>query len=445
MTLRQLAGLASTAALTVVVGAAYGTASASGAEWSTTTPPAPLLATDAIDQSLLGGVLPSGSGLLGWQLGPLADLGGAAVGHLDAAGGLSRTAVFDGRRLVGLASDGHGRGIAVTAGTLDRSGTPPDYAPGLWWTALSGDGAAGPTRRLSTARIADAPRLAMNARGDAVATWLEHAGNRLRLRASLRRAGGQFRAPVTLASDAPIGDFEAGETAASVSDRGRVVVVHSGSAGLRAGRRQAPVFAWAGSVTRPLGLTAELRTAAEYARVAATFDGRERGYILSSGPSSRAPTRLAILVPGSRRFGAARTLSPATGLPSDLWTPKIAGMPQGGAMVLWPGSRPAGLYASRITSGGRLGRSQRLAKRGALPLALIAGHHGHTLAVWAGDGAPYANRAAQTGADGRFETSTETGLFGGATFWIDESGRAHGAALARDTSGVAELVVASAN
>lgn len=264
--------------------------------------------------------------------------------------------------LEALATDGAGRGIAMTTGDeLDRDNTYRKSA-GLWATPLGRNGARGAAQQLSTSKMWDRSAIAMNARGDAVVAWLE--SEPIRLRAAVRTAGKPFTTPVTLAEADP-NSPQIGQYSVAISPSGRVLVAYGTN--VKGSTDQA--LAWLGAAGGSIGPRMELGrmtvTSSEEengAAISAAFDGRGRGFVAWGGPKRRSPVSVTSIAPGSARFAKPITVDRGTDERGFEWAyqgAQLATLDDGGALLAWS-SPTGGVRTARFDGRGTRTRVQHL-------------------------------------------------------------------------------------
>lgn len=300
-----------------------------------------------------------GDQLIAWKRGT-DDRRTSSILTLSAGGKLGKE-----RRLphvvAAVATDRSGRGLALTTGDELDTSSKHRQLPGVWATPIAKDGSPGKAQRLTSRSLWADPQLAVNARGDAVAVWLE---SPITLRAAVRPAGQKFGPSFTLAradaNAAQLGDF-----GAAISETGRVLVAYGTN--VQGSTDQA--LAWVGAVGRPFGPRLELGrmtvTSSEDelgAAISAGFDGRGRGYVAWGGPKRQSPVSYASIAPASARFAKAVTVDRGSRVRGTDWAyqgASLAPLSGGGALLAW--ASPGGsTRAASIGAAGQLVRTQRL-------------------------------------------------------------------------------------
>ncbi|MDQ8045147.1 MAG: hypothetical protein AAGC46_01695 [Solirubrobacteraceae bacterium] len=186
----------------------------------------------------------NGRALATWDVSPVktgqTDRGAVAV---VTGGGTTLANVVDLNWAVAAVPvvDATGRGVVLGGRSVYTQRT------GLGWATVSKQGAVSARRVFTKADLAlgQSVALAGNARGDAVAAWIEYTGDgTAAVRAAIRPAGKAFRAPVTLFAKA---DSDADGVAAAIDGTGRIGIAFGArlAGASSSGRR---VFVETGSV-----------------------------------------------------------------------------------------------------------------------------------------------------------------------------------------------------
>ncbi len=256
---------------------------------------------------------PDGRGLIDWVVAGSAPAGEVRSGLLV-------------RRVDGTLGSPISAGRAITAAPVVlRDGTAlllggrargASHA-GLSWAALT------PSQqlrwhRLTGAALPIAPSLAANARGDAIAAWVERRGEGVRLRMALRRAGGSFGHPTTVFDDpATFWGLEGPKIALStaVGGDGRMLLAYSGRP-RDLQRSELRVATWVGTARRGLGRRMVVGRHEGYVKLATAVTTRHRAFVIwgsqSGGIEAGSPWRVraASLPGGANRFGAVQVIDP---------------------------------------------------------------------------------------------------------------------------------------
>jgi hypothetical protein len=256
-------------------------------------------------------------------------------------------------------------------------------------------GAAGALHELARG-ILTSTAVAANARGDAIAAWVEllprrndrDFERRTRLRISLRRAGGRFGRPVTLRSG-----VGSGQVAVAYNQRGGIVLAYTAGRSLYARVRRGG-HGW--SRPRRLGPNAGFVDAsvvmAPSGRAVVAW-GTQDG-----GEEANQPwvVRAAVLPARSTTFRAAQTLEPGGAVSRPAGRVAIALGADGRAAIAWsgavhdpspsPGINGTYTFPVRVAlsdTAGRFGAAQQVAPSGAAGDVAMRGD-GTALVVWAG-------------------------------------------------------------
>jgi hypothetical protein len=352
---------------------------------------------------------PAGTGLVGWLVrmgGEPGATGGPILGHNDGYGG----------RIALLGSSGApGRPRAlpdsVAAGpALDRSGRSvvlrtlvlscdPDCAyrrKRLTWSAVSRRGAVGRAHPLATATLIGPPVLAVDARGDALAAWIEYrpparqtapAGS-FRIRAAWRRPGAAFARPVTLLVTDAL-PFPAAVTGA-IGRGGRAVVVFADG---REARRV--LLAWTHGARGGFSPARVVGPHKGFTRAVAAVTDRGRVIVAwgtqDAGEEADVPwtVHAATLAPGSPRFSAAQTLDPGQGVSRPVGEIALAVGPNGPATVAWSAVRRTSgtnlafpVMTATSDGAGRFRRASQLTQVGAVGGVAVRAD-GAAIVAWA--------------------------------------------------------------
>ncbi len=189
---------------------------------------------------------------------------------------------------------------------------------GLAWASYA-DGGSPRWHRLTDATLPLAPSLAANARGDAIAAWVERRGQGVRLRASLRRAGGHFRRPFTVLDDPRTSwDLDGLKIALStaVGGDGRIMLAYAGRPS-NVERSALRVYAWLGAAAgRDLGRRTVVGPHEGYVKLTTALTTRHRAFVIwgsqSGGIEAGSPWRVraASRAPRATRFGRAQLVDP---------------------------------------------------------------------------------------------------------------------------------------
>jgi hypothetical protein len=188
---------------------------------------------------------------------------------------------------------------------------------GLSWASVR-SGTVGTWHRLTGATLALAPSLSANARGDAIAAWVERRGQGVRLRAALRTAGHEFRRPFTVFDD-PTSRWDTDGLKLAVSTAigtdGRVLLAYSGRP-TDQDRSTLRVAAWTGSVRAGLGARRIVGPHEGYVKLGTAITTGHRAVVAwgsqSGGIEAGSPwkVRVASLAAGGRAFSPVQVLDP---------------------------------------------------------------------------------------------------------------------------------------
>jgi hypothetical protein len=282
---------------------------------------------------------------------------------------------------------------AARAAFLRRSPRDRDIAPIMTLGVSLGDVAGNPGRfhHLSSLAIPDTTAIAANDAGVVAVAWTEATrAIEGRVRLAVRRPGGRFARPVTVAVGAvgrPTGGTVSGRgVAVAVGGRGEVVVayqrkrgrartIEARRVGRRLGRRQ--------TLGPQRGLVDLSAAMAPGGRAVVAWGSQDVGEEASEAYRVYAATRSA----GSSRFGAAQALDRGGPAIRPDGRVALAVGRDGAAVVAW--SSPLGSYggtrsAVRVASAGprgRFGAQRELAPSGAVgDVAIGAG--GAAIVVW---------------------------------------------------------------
>ena len=348
-----------------------------------------------------------------------------------------------------LAAAGNARGEEVFAWTVttDRFLRSRDrrsgFASYIRARVRLADGRLGSTRAISsTKELVAYPAVALDARGNATATWTQ-AGRHHRIMVSFRPRDGRFGTPV-----------EIGRTGAFINSRPQVVVGSSGAAVIawNAGRQMRVVRRPAGRcrTTSPRGCISAPQSfgAGSDHTLAMGADGRAFlvwAANVRDGDDVHTRLRIAVAARG-RRFGHSRAVTRN----GDASQPAVAITPDGRAIVAWRGSLPAGgeqnvdatIFAAVRDRSGGLSAAQAVSQHPGFAPRVAANPEGEAILVWnERDYSPQNPDGAQVAAAVR---AADGGAFGSPATLSGVNLSAASAALAVDAGGTATIVYSAA-
>jgi hypothetical protein len=284
-------------------------------------------------------------------------------------------------------------GVARAA-FLRQSPRDPDFAPIITLGVSLGDVAGNPGRfhRLSSLAIPDSPAIAANDAGVVAVAWTEATrGVEGRVRLAVRRPGGRFARPVTVASGA-VGRPTAGTSsghglAVAVDGRGEVVVAYQRELGRKRtvearvlGRR----LGRAQTLGPQRGLVDLTAASASGGRTVVAWGSQDVGEEANEAHSVYAAIRSG----GSARFAPTQVLDPGGPALRPFGRVALDVGGDGSAVVAW--SSPEGGYrigthsAVRVATArarGRFGAQRELAPSGAVG-DVAFGADGAVIVVW---------------------------------------------------------------
>jgi hypothetical protein len=350
-----------------------------------------------------------GSGLVGWLVrmgGEPGATGGPIQGHNDgysgriaplgSSGAPGRPRTLPDSVAAGPALDRTGRAVVLRTLVLSCDPDCGYRRKRMTWSNVSRNGTVGRAHPLATATLIGPPVLAVDARGDALAAWMEYrptarqpalAGS-YRIRAAWRRAGAAFDRPVTLLVTDAL-PFPAAVTGA-IGRAGRAAVVF---ADVRETRRV--VLAWTHGARDGFSPTRIVGPHQGFTRTAAAVTDRGRVIVAwgtqDAGEEAGRPwiVRAATLAPGSPRFSTAQTLDPGHGVNRPVGQIALAAAPNGRATVAWSAVRRASgtdlafpVMTATSDAAGRFGRATQLAQVGAVGDVAVRAD-GAAIVTWA--------------------------------------------------------------
>jgi hypothetical protein len=264
----------------------------------------------------------NGNGLAGWntsvQQTQGAPLPAASVLRLTQGDGYGALRALPDMVVGGPALGADGRGLILRSARL-MGGSRVD----IMWSNVDAAGAVGAARPLVSASMVHPPRLAVDARGDAVVAWSEIQPRRSRrqlwatltIKVAWRRAGAKaFSKPQALFDTQSLGYDDPGDVHVAIGPTGRALVAYADGHETRHGTKY-DMYAW--TAPRAGARFGTRLTAGPHDGVdetAAVVDARGRSTIVwgsqdGGEEANKAWTvRAASLAAGARRFGAVQTL-----------------------------------------------------------------------------------------------------------------------------------------
>lgn len=408
--------------LLALVAAAFGVApqaAAADAPWSAPVnvgPPSDYVMSPAL------AFAPSGAGFASWlvraqpagadglpgavsvKAGPDNDGIGGRLATLGASGGPSRLVRTHDTIAAGPALDAGGRGVVLR--TLVLGSDPSGYRKvRLSWSAVGRGGTLGKLHRLATATLVTPPSVAVDARGDALAAWVEyvapplHHGNVYygygtnRVVAAWRPAGGGFGRPAVLLRTQYVDSEHGGTVHVAMSRSGRAVVAYDDARETRHGERR-HVLAWTRTPRSRFSRTLVAGPHDGFADLAAVVTSTGRAVLVwgsqDGGEEANRPwiVRAASLAPGAHRFSRVQVLDPGGGVNRPWGDVVAAAGPAGTVLAAWSGVRVGTsgrlfpVETATSAANGVFGAVQTLAPMGAVGGAAVRGD-GTQIVTWA--------------------------------------------------------------
>jgi hypothetical protein len=349
----------------------------------------------------------NGNGLAGWDThtAPPTGVPPAPAGNvlrLTQGDGHGAVRTFPETLVAGPALGDDGRGLILRS-ALAAGGRKTN----IMWSNVDAAGAVGAPRPLVSAALAQAPTLAVDARGDALAGWAEVAPPRskrqlwstLTVKVAWKPAGARtFSKPQALFDSQVLAYDDPGHVVVALNAGGRALVAYGDAHETRHGTKT-NMYAW--TAARAGARFGTRLTAGPHDGVVETgavVDARGRSTIVwgsqDGGEEANEPwvVRAASLVPGGKRFGAVQTLD-SGGVNRPMGTIAVAADGAGRVLAAWSGvRRDPGVQggftfpvqtATLDPATGRFGAVQQLAPDGAVGGAAVRGQDGAAIVTWA--------------------------------------------------------------
>lgn len=271
----------------------------------------------------------------------------------------------------------------VTTRRRARTATQSGFASFVRVRVRRASGALGASRAISSSKeLVANPAVALDTAGNATVVWVQ-AGPTIRIVGSHRRSGGRFGKPFVIGRTTA---FNGARPALAVAPDGAVLVVWNGGRRIQVARRPAARCA----AGRPRGCFGAAQSFTRGTDHAIAMSARGNAFVVWAarvrrGASTGTALRL-VTAPRGLRFGFPRAI-PSPGNASQ---PSIAVAPNGGAIVAWRASPPAGgeqnadapILASVRASSGIISTPQVVSQLPGSGPQVRANTQGEAILVW---------------------------------------------------------------
>jgi hypothetical protein len=350
----------------------------------------------------------NGNGLAGWNTSLQPPTGvqpppSGSVLRLTQGDGYGELRALPEQLVAGPALGADGRGLILRSATAAGG-----QKTSITWSNANAAGAVGAARPLVVATLAQAPRLAVDARGDALAGWAELTPARskrqlwrtLTVKVAWRPAGARtFSRPQALFDTEALDYDHPGDVVVALSSTGRALVAYADGHDTRHGTKT-NMYAW--TAPRAGARFGKRLTAGPHdgiAETAAVVDARGRSTVVwgsqDGGEEANRPwvVRAASLAAGARHFGAVQTLDAGGAVNRPEGTVAVAADGAGHVVAAWSGivRDPSALQgiafpvrtATLDPATGAFGTTQQLAPSGAVGGVAVRPRDGAAVVAWA--------------------------------------------------------------